>query len=46
MYYGEKYLDHVYSADRIQGEWFNLDNQQVMADVASIFQTPQPAMAS
>ena len=34
MHYGEKYLHHYFAADRIGGEWFDLDNGQVMADVA------------
>jgi len=46
MHYGEKYLHHYFAADRIHGEWFDLDNEQVMADVAPILQTPQFAMAS
>ena len=41
MHYGEKYLHHYFAADRIGGEWFDLDNGQVMAGVAPILQTLQ-----
>ena len=46
MHYGEKYLHHYFAADRIGGEWFDLDNGQVMADVAPILQTLQSEMAA
>ena len=46
MHYGEKYLHHYFATDRIGGEWFDLDNQQVMADVAPILQTLQSEMAA
>ena len=46
MHYGEKYLHHYFAADRIGGEWFDLDNQQVMAEVAPILQTLQAEMAA
>ena len=46
MNYGEKYLHHYFATDRIGGEWFDLDNQQVMADVAPILQTLSPKWPS
>ena len=46
MSYGEKYLHHYFAADRIGGEWFDLDNGQVMADVAPILQTLRSEMAA
>lgn len=46
MHYGEKYLHHYFATDRIGGEWFDLDNQKVMANVAPILQTLQTEMAT
>ncbi len=46
MHYGEKYLHHYFATDRIAGEWFDLDNQRVMADVAPILQTLQAEMTA
>lgn len=46
MHYGEKYLHHYFATDRIGGEWFDLDKQKVMANVAPILQTLQTEMAT
>jgi hypothetical protein len=45
MDYAETYLHHYFAPDRIGGEWFDMDNARVLAEVAPILQTLQAEMA-
>ena len=45
MDYAETYLHHHFAQDRIAGEWFDMDNARVLAEVAPILQTLQAEMA-
>ena len=44
MHYAEKYLHHYFAADRIGGEWFDMDNARLVSDVVPILQTLEAEM--
>ena len=45
MDYAETYLHHYFAQDRIGGEWFDMDNAKVLAEVAPLLQTLEAEMA-